>query len=141
MKFTQGDFFVTFPRFTIEQSNSESYTSPSGMALCEQYHSGLKRDMDLERLPLGKFATNALVMSCSGLAYKIMRAVGQVGLMSKAQARRAKQRRRVKPVIQNLIYCAARLIRHARGLTLRFSCHAQDQAEAFARTYARIAYG
>jgi len=112
-----------------------------GHALCEQYHSELKSDMDLERLPSGKFATNALVMSCSALAYNILRAVGQVGLMGKAQARRAKQRRRIKTVIQDLIYCAARLIRHSRGLTLRFSCHAHDQASSFATTYARFAYG
>jgi hypothetical protein len=112
-----------------------------GHALCEQYHSELKSDMDLERLPSGKFATNALVMSCSALAYNILRAVGQVGLMSKAQARRAKQRRRIKTVMQDLVYFAGRFIRHARGLTLRFSCHAHDQAEAFARTYERFAYG
>lgn len=112
-----------------------------GHALCEQYHSELKSDMDLERLPSGKFATNSLVMSCSGLAYNILRAVGQVGLMGKKQARRAKQRRRIKTVIQDLVYFAGRFIRHARGLTLRFSCHAQDQVEAFARTYRRFAYG
>lgn len=112
-----------------------------GHALCEQYHSELKSDMDLERLPSGKFATNALVMSCASLAYNILRAVGQVGLMSKAQARRAKQRRRIKTVMQDLIYCAARLIRHSRGLTLRFSCHAHDQAASFATTYAQFAYG
>ena len=92
-----------------------------GHALCEQYHSELKSDMDLERLPSGKFATNALVMSCSGLAYNILRAVGQVGLMGKKPARRAKQRRRIKTVIQDLIYFAGRFIRHAHGLTLRFS--------------------
>ena len=112
-----------------------------GHALCEQYHSELKSDMDLERLPSGKFATNALVMCCASLAYNILRAVGQVGLMGKAQARRAKQRRRIKTVIQDLIYCAARWIRHCRGLTLRFSCHAHDQAASFATTYARFAYG
>ena len=112
-----------------------------GHALCEQYHSELKSDMDLERLPSGKFATNALVMSCSALAYNILRAVGQVGLMGKAQARRARQRRRIKTVIQDLIYCAARFIRHAHSLTLRFSCHAHDQAASFDKTYQRFAYG
>lgn len=112
-----------------------------GHALCEQYHSELKSDMDLERLPSGKFATNALVMSCAGLAYNILRAVGQVGLMNKKQARRAKQRRRVKTVMQDLVYFAGRFIRHAHSLTLRFSCHANDQAQAFARTYDRFAYG
>jgi hypothetical protein len=112
-----------------------------GHALCEQYHSELKSDMDLERLPSGKFATNTLVMCCAGLAYNILRAVGQVGLMDKKQARRAKQRRRIKTVMQDLVYFAGRFIRHARGLTLRFSCHAHGQSEAFARTYDRFAYG
>ena len=29
---------------------------------CEQYHSEIKTDMDVERLPSGKFATNCLVL-------------------------------------------------------------------------------
>ena len=112
-----------------------------GHALCEQYHSEIKTDLDLERLPSGKFATNALVMSCAGMAYNILRAVGQVGLMNKKQARRAKQRRRLKTVLQDLIYFAARFIQHARGLTLRFSRHATGQSQAFVRVYDRFAYG
>ncbi len=112
-----------------------------GHALCEQYHSELKTDLDLERLPSGKFATNALVMSCAGLAYNLLRAVGQVGLMDRKQARRAKQRRRLKTVLQDLIYFAARFIRHGHTLKLRFSCHATWQAQAFSRTYNRFAYG
>lgn len=116
----------------------ESY---KGHALCEQYHSELKSDLDLERLPSGKFATNALVMHCAGLAYNILRAVGQVGLMDKKQARRAKQRRRLKTVLQDLVYFAGRVIVHARGWTLRFSRHANWQAHAYATVYARFAYG
>lgn len=112
-----------------------------GHALCEQYHSELKSDLDLERLPSGKFATNALVMHCAGLAYNILRAVGQVGLMDKKRARRAKQRRRLKTVLQDLMYFAGRVIVHARGWTLRFSRHATGQAQAFAKTYHRFAYG
>lgn len=112
-----------------------------GHALCEQYHSELKTDLDLERLPSGKFATNALVMSCAGLAYNLLRAIGQVGLMDKKQARRAKQRRRLKTVLQDLMYFAARMIRHGHGLALRFSCHATWQAQAFIKTYKRFAYG
>lgn len=112
-----------------------------GHALCEQYHSELKSDMDLERLPSGKFVTNTLIMHCAGLAYNILRAVGQVGLMTGKQRRRARQRRRLKTVIQDLIYFAGRFIRHAHALTLRFSRHAHDQYEAFARTYRQFSYG
>jgi hypothetical protein len=112
-----------------------------GHALCEQYHSELKSDLDLERLPSGKFATNALVMGCAGLAYNLLRAIGQVGLMDKKQARRAKQRRRLKTVLQDLMYFAARFIRHGHALALRFSCHATWQAKAFTKTYRQFAYG
>jgi hypothetical protein len=112
-----------------------------GHALCEQYHSELKSDLDLERLPSGKFATNALVMHCAGLAYNILRAVGQVGLMTGKPAPRAKQRRRLKTVLQDLMYFAGRVIVHARSWTLRFSHHADWQARAFTTVYDRFAYG
>jgi hypothetical protein len=112
-----------------------------GHALCEQYHSEIKTDLDLERLPSGKYATNALVMSCAGLAYNLLRAIGQIGLMDKKQARRAKQRRRLKTVLQDLMYFAARFLRHAHGLKLRFSCHATRQTQAFSKAYEHFAYG
>lgn len=128
--------------WTSLSSNKETIIELyKGHALCEQYHSELKTDLDLERLPSGKFATNALVMSCAGLAYNLLRAIGQVGLMDKKQARRAKQRRRLKTVLQDLMYFAARMIRHGHGLALRFSCHATWQAQAFIKTYERFAYG
>jgi len=47
----------------------------------EQFHSEFKTDMNLERLPSGKFATNALIMSLAGLAYNILRFVGQLGIL------------------------------------------------------------
>jgi hypothetical protein len=33
-----------------------------------QFHSELKPDLDIERLPPGKFATNALLLACAQLA-------------------------------------------------------------------------
>ena len=61
--------------------------------------------------------------------------------MTGKQRRRAKQRRRIKTVMQDLVYFAGRFIRHGHRLTLRFSCHAHDQSAAFIRTYDRFAYG
>ncbi|MCP3672073.1 MAG: hypothetical protein GY814_16885 [Gammaproteobacteria bacterium] len=46
----------------------------------EQFHSELKTDLDIERLPSGKFDTNALVLGCSMLAYNLLRWIGQNGL-------------------------------------------------------------
>ena len=40
---------------------------------CEQFHSEIKTDMDLERLPSGKFETNELVLELAILAYNILR--------------------------------------------------------------------
>ena len=39
------------------------------------YDTEIKTDMDLERLPSGKFATNQLVMACGALVYNILRFV------------------------------------------------------------------
>jgi len=45
---------------------------------CEQYHSEVKSDMDVERLPSGKFETNALVLELTVIAYNILRRLSRV---------------------------------------------------------------
>ncbi|AJY69787.1 transposase [Geobacter sulfurreducens] len=113
-----------------------------GHGLCEQYHAEIKTDMDLERLPSGKFATNQLVMACGALMYNILRFVGQTALVSnKGIIRHEAKRRRIKTVIQEMIYFAGRMIVTGRRLKLRFSRHATAHAEAFARMYNLLAYG
>ena len=113
-----------------------------GHGLCEQYHAEIKTDMDLERLPSGKFATNRLVMACGCLVYNILRFIGQVALVNaKGIIRHEAKRRRVKTVIQELIYFAGRMIASGRRLKLRFSRHAGGHAEAFELIYRRLAYG
>ena len=44
---------------------------------CEQYHSEIKTDMDVERFPSGKFETNELVLELTVLAYNLLRLIGQ----------------------------------------------------------------
>jgi hypothetical protein len=113
-----------------------------GHALCEQYHAEIKTDMDLERLPSGKFATNQLVMACGSLAYNILRFIGQVALVNaKGIIRHEAKRRRIKTVIQELVYFAGRLITSGRRLKLRFSCHVTAHVQAFTQIYQRLAYG
>jgi hypothetical protein len=94
----------------------------------EQFHSELKTDMDIERLPSGKFATNALVLECGLVAYNILRLCGQEMLrqdkkMPSAQKipiRKRIRRRRLRRVIQDMVYMACRLVRHARRWSLAF---------------------
>lgn len=87
----------------------------------EQFHSEFKTDLDLERLPSGKLATNNLVLHCALVAYNILRAMGQGVVQDPAvPLRSVGQRRRIRTVIRNLVYLAARLVTHARQMWLRF---------------------
>ena len=107
----------------------------------EQFHAEIKSDMDMERLPSGKFATNGLVLTLGGLAYNILRAIGQLGLVSgETPLRHAAKRRRIKTVMQELMYLAARLVRTGRRLKLVFSRHCPAFA-AFRTVYTRFACG
>ena len=97
----------------------------------EQFHSELKTDMDLERLPSGKFATNALVLLLGLFAYNLLRLCGQSALKedrhlppeTRAPIRRRASRRRLRSVILDLMYQAARLVRHGRRWGLSFARH------------------
>lgn len=127
---------------SLTLSDQEIIELYKGHALCEQYHAEIKTDMDLERLPSGKFATNQLVMACGALVYNILRFIGQVALVKPSGIiRHEAKRRRVKTVIQELVYFAGRLITTGRRLKLRFSRHVTAHAEAFSRIYQRLAYG
>ncbi len=107
----------------------------------EQFHSEFKTDMDLERLPSGKFATNALIMALAGLTYNILRFIGQLGLLGDhSPVRHAAKRRRIRTVIQELIYRAARLVETGHRLKLRFSRHCQAYG-AFQQVYSCLAAG
>jgi len=63
-------------------------------ATSEQFHSEFKTDLDIERLPSGKFATNDLVMACATLSYNILRWIGLVGLLRDGAPIRHKAKRR-----------------------------------------------
>lgn len=86
---------------------------------CEQYHSEIKTDMDLERLPSGKFATNALVLELGMIAYNILRMIGQGTIGGRApHQKREVRRRRIRTVISNLIMMAGHITIHARRLAI-----------------------
>ena len=105
----------------------------------EQFHSEFKTDLGIERLPSGKFATNDLVLACATLAYNILRWLGQNGLRGpKAPLRHPAERRRLRTVMQELMYRAARVIRSGRRLALGFGrrCRVVDIFESL---YIRLA--
>ncbi len=75
--------------------------------------------MDLERLPSGKFATNALVLELAILAYNILRMIGQESIGRRVpRQKKAVKRRRLRTVINNLIMMASHVAEHVRQLTM-----------------------
>ena len=90
----------------------------------EQFHSEIKSDLDLDRLPSGKFDCNDLILHLAKLAYNSLRLIGQTGLLGKASpVRHPAKRRRIRTVLQEVIYRAAQFIRKARQRVLDFGGH------------------
>ena len=80
----------------------------------EQFHSEFKTDMDLERLPSGKFDTNYLVCQLAALAMNLLRLIGQNTLNEpNSPVRHTAKRRRIRTVMQEMMFKAARMIKHA----------------------------
>lgn len=80
----------------------------------EQFHSEFKTDIDSERLPSGKFDTNYLVCALAAVAMNLLRLIGQNTLSGKdAPLRHKAKRRRIKTVLQEIMFKAARMIKHA----------------------------
>lgn len=97
---------------------------------CEQFHSELKTDMDLERLPSERFATNSDVMTLALMAYNLLRLCGQESLRedngnlgNRAPHRKKATRRRIRTVMQDLIYMASRITVHARKMFISFGLY------------------
>lgn len=87
----------------------------------EQFHSEIKGELDLERLPSGYFDTNDLVLHLGVFSYNVLRLVGQESLKRDDLPLRKKgQRRRVRTIIGNLVNLASKFVTHARGYKLRF---------------------
>lgn len=93
----------------------------------EQFHSELKTDMDLERLPSGRFKSNAFVLLLGMLAYNLLRLCGQESLREDngnaekmPEYRKKVQRRRIRTVILDLIYMAGRIIHTSRRWLISF---------------------
>jgi hypothetical protein len=104
----------------------------------EQFHSEFKTDMDLERLPSGKFDTNFLVCAMAAVAMNILRLIGQNALVGKdAPLRHAAKRRRMKTVMQEIMFKAGRMIKHAGRWVLGLG--ANDSAHTvFERLYKQL---
>jgi hypothetical protein len=103
----------------------------------EQFHSELKTDLDLERLPSGKFATNSIVLALGVFAYNLLRIIGQESLKKNDYPPTAHKvkRRRVRTVIDRYIKLAVKFVRHARSVFVKLSS-SNPWLNSFRRIYA-----
>ena len=88
----------------------------------EQFHSELKSDLGIERLPSGNFSTNALVLKLGMLAFNALRFIGQKSLEKKEllPVKVGVQRRRLRSVLQDFIYIGCKRVVHAGRTILKF---------------------
>jgi hypothetical protein len=86
---------------------------------CEQYFAEIKSELDLERLPSGKFAVNEFIFQLGMFVMNMLRVMGQNLLDPSIQKMKKATRRRLRTVIQNLMYLSGRMIQHARRRVLK----------------------
>jgi hypothetical protein len=105
----------------------------------EQFHSEFKSDLDLERLPSGKFDTNDVILHLAALAYNCLRLLGRLGFAGRiAPVRHPAKRRRIKTVLQEIIYRAAKVVEHARRLVLDFGRNCAAHVSIFTALHERL---
>ena len=106
-------------------------------ATSEQFHSEIKTDLDLERLPSGKFATNAIVLALGVFAYNLLRIISQESLKNNDYPPTAHKvkRRRIRTVIDRYICLAVKFVRHSRSVFVKLNV-ANPWLASFQRMYA-----
>jgi len=88
-----------------------------GHATSEQFHSELKNDLGVERLPSGKLAVNKILLAVAMNAYNTLRLLGQQSI--ELGGRKKHRRKRLGKVIRDIICVAGKLVRHAGVLVFK----------------------
>jgi hypothetical protein len=126
---------------TLDFSDQEILALYRDHATSEQFHSEIKTDLDLEKLPSGKFASNTLILTMGLFTYNVLRWIGLAGLMGDdSPVRHQAKRRRVRTVMQELIYLAAHIHERGRRLIMRFG-RTSPGYQAFQRVYQQLCFG
>jgi len=92
----------------------------------EQFHSEIKSDLGLERFPSCHFDSNSLILHLALLAYNILRIIGQISLEEQDEnnlpinRKKKVSRRRLRTVMQDLMYMAGRLVYSGRRWCISF---------------------
>ena len=86
----------------------------------EQFHSELKSDMGIERLPSNSFTANELNLDIAMLSFNILRYIGQVAVnLPEFPMKRQVKRRRLRTVMRDIMMIAGKYVSHAGTFTLK----------------------
>jgi len=88
-------------------------------ATSEQFHSELKNDMGIERLPSGKLSVNKIVLAVAMNAYNALKLLGQKSI-EKEKGKKLR-RKRLGKVIRDIICVAGKLVKHGRELIFKMN--------------------
>jgi len=86
-------------------------------ATSEQFHSELKHDMGVERLPSGKLDVNKILLAIAMNAYNTLRLLGQKSI--EKEDGKLERRKRLGKVIRDIICVAGKLVKHAGSLVFK----------------------
>ena len=77
--------------------------------------------MNVERLPSGKFAVNAMLLKLAMLSFNMLRFIGQtaISLSDTLPYKTSAKRKRLRKVIDDLIRIAVKIVHHARQTIIR----------------------
>ena len=83
----------------------------------EQFHSELKNDLGVERMPSGKFKVNEILLAIAMNAYNTLRYLGQQSI-EKDECKKHRRKRLGKVIIE-IICVAGKLVKHAKSLVFK----------------------
>ncbi len=123
----EGKSFL-IPEIEIETWWTNLFESPEDIialyhdhGTSEQFHSELKTDMGVEKLPSGKLAVNALILTLAMVAFNTLRLIGQsaIALPHLLPVTTVSKRKRLRKVIDDLIRIGCKLVFHGKQFILR----------------------
>ena len=96
-------------------------------------------DLDMEGLSSGRFDSNDPILHLAMFAYNCLRLLGQFGLTGEISAvKHPAKRRRLKTVLQEIMYRSAKYVEHARRLVLDFGRTAATHVQVFCALQTRL---
>ncbi len=113
---------LLFPEIEVETFWTNLFETPEEVielyhahGTSEQFHSELKSDMGIERLPSGKFNVNSVILHIAMVAFNALRFIGQTALAFKEDLPYEHKviRKRLRKVIDDLIRVGCKIVHHA----------------------------